>query len=268
MKVSIVTICYNSAKTIEQTIQSVLNQTYSNIEYIIIDGGSTDGTINIIKKYEKQIAYWVSEPDKGISDAFNKGVRNASGDVIGIINSDDFYKKDTIMLVVESFNNDDQVGFVFGDMIFLDDKGKEIFEQKGTEDYLKSIHYTMPSIAHPTVFVKRIVYEKFGHFVMHLRTAMDYEFLLRITKNGVNGKYIPNVMAYMRLEGESDINYINGYKEVYVISVFYGYSIFLGLVRFLLKSIKTFIRKQLQFFQLSIIVKYFRKLFSKRYVYK
>lgn len=98
LKISIVTVSYNAAKTIEQTIKSVINQTYSNIEYIVIDGGSTDGTVDIIRKYEDRIAYWVSEPDGGIFDAMNKGIKVATGEVVGIINSDDWYEHDLSLI--------------------------------------------------------------------------------------------------------------------------------------------------------------------------
>lgn len=267
-KVSIITISYNSAATIEQTIQSVLSQSYTNIEYIIIDGGSTDGTIDIIQKYEKQITYWISESDKGISDAFNKGLKIATGEIIGILNSDDFYHKSTVLLVVDAFLGNDTIGFVFGNMDFVDSLGRYVFTQLGDANYLKSINYTMPAIAHPTVFVKKTVYLDVGFFATHLRTAMDYEFLLRVSIMGKRGYYLDSTLATMRLNGESDENYINGYKEVCSISIYYGYPVILALARFTFKTIKTFIRRGLEKANFNIAVRKIRGITNRSCYYK
>ncbi len=121
-KVSIITVVYNGIAHLEQTIQSVLNQTYDNVEYIIIDGGSTDGTVELIKKYEESIAYWVSESDGGIYDAMNKGISNATGEIVGLINADDWYETGTIEKVVETFQNS-EVDVVHGSMEIISKMG-------------------------------------------------------------------------------------------------------------------------------------------------
>src|SRR6187399_1640486 len=149
--VSIITVAYNADPFIEKTIQSVLSQTYSPIEYIIIDGGSTDNTVNIIKGYSNRIAYWCSEKDNGISDAFNKGLSKATGDIIGIINADDWYENDTVERVVNDFGNSD---IVYGDLQIWKGKQKD-FIQKGDHSLLTR----EMTVNHPTVFVKKSCYE-------------------------------------------------------------------------------------------------------------
>lgn len=266
-KVSLITITYNSELHLEKTIQSVINQTYSNIEYIIIDGSSSDGTLSLIKKYEPNITYWVSEKDEGISDAFNKGLAKATGDIIGIINSDDYYAEDAVAEVVQAFEVNQDYGFVFGDQMFVDFQGKKLYTQKGNPEYSKIIGYEMPSIPHPTVFVRHQVYQDLGGFDKIYRTAMDYEFILRICRHGVKGYYIPQVLAYQRLNGESDQNYIRGYRESREISIRYGYNHIMAWSRFGYKCLKTFIRKKLERIGLDLFVKGFRTYLGRRYHY-
>lgn len=267
-KISIITVCFNSAKTIEATIKSVLEQKTKDIEYIIIDGGSTDNTLDIIKKYEKHLAYWVSEPDKGISDAFNKGIMKSTGEIIGIINADDKYMENATEAALEVFDNNPEIGFVFGDLVYIDIDDNILFTQKGDPNYLETILGTMPSIPHPTVFVRKDVYQNYGMFNLFLRTAMDYEFLLRISKMHVRGFYIPKVMAAMRLGGESDNNYVNAYREVFLVSIFYSYSLFKGGLWFIVKTIKTTIKKLFERLHFNKLIKTYRAIFSSRYVYK
>lgn len=176
IKVSIITPCFNSEATIEQTIRSVLYQTYENIEYVIIDGRSTDGTMEIIERYRPLFEgrmKVISEPDHGIYDAMNKGIRNCSGDLIGIINSDDFYEKDAVETVVSAMT-EEKYQILYGMM--------RIFH--GTEE----IKVTMPKhenleeemIAHPTCFVTREVYREFGMFDTKYRSCADHDFMLRM----------------------------------------------------------------------------------------
>ncbi len=126
MKISIITVCFNSSKTIEKTFQSILNQTYTNIEHIVIDGGSSDSTVDIIKKYKKSIARFVSEPDKGLYDAMNKGIKLASGDIVGILNSDDIYTDKKVLENVARFHENNNIEVSFGNIIQLTDYGKII----------------------------------------------------------------------------------------------------------------------------------------------
>jgi len=201
IKVSIITVCLNSVKTIEQTIQSVIKQTYQNIEYIVIDGQSVDGTLEVINKYRDHIAICVSEPDEGIYDAMNKGIRMAAGDVIGIINSDDRYDVQTVEKVIQIFN-EDEADVVYGDEMLLYDGG---FAQRRVTGPLEALLYRM-NLSHPTVFVKKEVYEKYGIFDTQYKIAADYDFLLRIYRQGVIMKECPGILAYFRMDGFSARN--------------------------------------------------------------
>jgi len=204
-KVSIITVVFNGEKYLEHTINSVLGQTYKNIEYIIIDGGSTDGSLAIIKKYESRLAYWISEKDKGIADAFNKGVARATGEIVGLINADDWYEPDAVRLAVEQMKDAD---IVFGDMQLWKNGQKE-FILKGNFGFLEK----EMTINHPTVFVKRKCYEQFGVFDLSYKFAMDYDLLLRMKINHCRFSYTPHLLANMRWDGVSDKYWMLGCKE-------------------------------------------------------
>lgn len=197
-KVSIITAVYNGAKTIEQTIQSVLGQTYTNIEYIIIDGGSYDGTQQIVKKYENSIAHFISESDNGIYDAMNKGIRYATGDIIGIINSDDWYASDAVENVVNCFMNEN-TDIVYGKLVLVYFDGEKKMNPKLPLD---SLWYQM-AVPHPTAFIKRAVYEKYGIFSLKYRLAADYDLILRFYSKHLKFTYIDNIIAYFRSGGRS-----------------------------------------------------------------
>lgn len=206
--VSIITVVYNGEKFIEQTIRSVVEQAYANIEYIIIDGGSNDGTINIIQQYATSIDYWRSEPDQGISDAFNKGILLASGDLVGLINADDWYEPSAIAEVVEEFNRS-RSGVIYGNMQCW--KGQQ-------KDYLFKANYRFlyqeMSLNHPATFVRRDVYTQYGGYDTSYQLAMDYELLLRFLGQGVAFSYMDQVLANLRWDGLSDQRFAEGYREV------------------------------------------------------
>ena len=194
--VSVVTVVLNGEKYLEQTIQSVLSQSYDNIEYIIIDGQSNDKTLEIIKKHESKIDYWLSEKDGGIYYAMNKGIAHANGDIIGILNADDFYSPDTILNVVNAFLKTNADVF-HGDIILLDNDKKTRMQP--------DIHKMMqqPSVFHPTCFVKKQVYSKIGGFNTDYKISADYDFLLRCIKSNFKFEYIPQVLTYFRPGGMS-----------------------------------------------------------------
>lgn len=205
-KVSIITTSFNSAKTIEDTIKSVIGQTYPNIEYIIIDGGSTDGTQEIVKKYGTKIAKFVSEKDRGIYDGMNKGFRIATGDIIGQINSDDFYaSSDVIEAVVNKMGEADSRA-CWGDLQYVDDKDvNKIVRDWKSSEYAegKFINGWMPP--HPTFFVRKEIYEKYGMFRLDMGTAADYELMLRLLeKHKIRSCYVPKIMVKMRQGGASN----------------------------------------------------------------
>lgn len=197
MKISIITICFNSEDTIEDTIKSIEKQDYKEIEYIIIDGKSTDRTIEIIKKYPN--IKLISEKDNGISDAFNKGIKLATGEIIGIINSDDILEPNALKFVEKCFDNKTDV--LFGNVIFFGEK-IEPYINKSNPDIKKLYDYM--SIMHPAVFVKKSAYDKYGNFDESLKSAMDRELLLRMYSKGANFKYVNTVLARFRIGGFSN----------------------------------------------------------------
>lgn len=205
MKVSIITVCYNSVRTLEQTIQSVLSQDYPDIEYIVIDGASQDGTKNIIQQYQSSISKTISEPDHGMYDAMNKGIAMASGDVIGILNSDDVYMNAHIVSDLMRQMQKDQVDVVFADLILVDEDHPEKilrYYDSGQFEPSRFRFGWMP--AHPTVFVKKRIYDEVGLFKTDYQIAADYEMLIRILAvKKVPYSYVPKPVVRMRTGGAS-----------------------------------------------------------------
>lgn len=206
MKVSIITAALNNADTIGTCIQSVNNQSYADVEQIIVDGGSSDGTLEIARRENTRITKVVSEPDNGIYDALNKGISLASGDIIGILSSDDFFAHEGAIKTVADSLRDKGTDSCYSDLEYVDrdNTGKVI-------RYWKSSGYSpgrfkygwMP--AHPTYFARRWVYEKYGYFNTSFRIAADYELMLRfMVKYGVSAYYIPEVLIKMRMGGISN----------------------------------------------------------------
>jgi len=195
--VSVITIVKNGEKYLEQTILSVINQSYSNIEYIIIDGGSTDGTINIIKKHEKYINYWESKPDKGIANAFNKGINLAKGELIGILNADDWYEISAIDEIVNIYNQNSAV-YCGNINLYNHDTFFKIRRSR-----IKLLTFGM-YIMHPSIFVKKQVYDDIGGFDESFKVAMDFDFMLRVKQSKKYPiKYIDSVITNMRMDGTS-----------------------------------------------------------------
>jgi glycosyltransferase involved in cell wall biosynthesis len=207
-KVSIITISYQAEETLSRAIQSIVDQSYDSIEYIVIDGGSTDKTSSIIKKNEDHISFWVSEKDKGISDAFNKGLAQCHGEIVGILNADDWYDKDTVQNVVDSFSKED-ADLVCGSIGMWKD-GKKVYD---IGPNLNKLCERM-SIAHPATFVKKDVYQNVGGFNLNLKTAMDYDFILRCYKKDFRFKIDSKIFVNMSDGGVSARQRAKGQKEV------------------------------------------------------
>ncbi len=206
LKVSIITVCYNSVRTLSDTINSVFSQTYHNIEYIIIDGSSTDGTIELIKSFGDKINIFKSEPDKGIYDAINKGIKLATGDIVGILNSDDIlYDNNVIMKIAETFDMW-SVDSVYGDVLFFDpDKTSRItrYYSSGSFSLNKFKFGFMP--AHPSFYVKRKIYEELGYYKTDYKIAADYELLIRfLSIHRIKYKYLGMPFVSMRTGGVSN----------------------------------------------------------------
>jgi len=208
IKVSIITVTYNSARFLGDCIRSVQMQNYKNIEHIIIDGKSTDGTIGIIKKYEAGISRWISETDKGMYDALNKGMKMATGDVIGILNSDDVLDNDHVIFNIVREFVANKADAVYGDLEYVaqEDTDKVLRVWKGMP-YNRSRfeHGWMP--AHPTFYVKRSLVEKYGGYETHYFSAADYEFMARyLYQHKISASYLPKLIVRMRMGGASNIN--------------------------------------------------------------
>lgn len=206
MKISVITSVYNNKETIAEAIESVLSQSYDDIEYIIVDGASQDGTVEVIKKYADKLTTFVSEPDKGIYDGLNKGVALATGDVVGFLHSDDLFQDENVVAkIAEAFKSGD-VDSVYGDLTYVtkEDTSKVIrYWKSGTFSMRKLQNGWMPP--HPTFYVKRKVYEAYGAFDTGFRIAADYDSILRfLGREGITTRYIPEVLVKMRVGGASN----------------------------------------------------------------
>ena len=203
MKISIITPSYNSGNTIKSSLESIPHQTYKNVEHILIDGGSKDDTIGIAHTYS-HLTRIVSEPDQGIYDAMNKGIKLANGDIIGILNSDDVYtSQDVIQFVIDRFKNN-KVDAVYGDLNYINQNNKIIRKWRsgeyGQDSFLQG---WMPP--HPTFFIRRECYEKFGLYNTDFSISADYELMLRMLyKHNLKGAYIPKVLVSMLTGGQSN----------------------------------------------------------------
>lgn len=219
MKVSIITVCYNAQDTIEETIQSVINQTYPDIEYIIVDGKSSDATVRIAKKYlGKGVSHVFSEKDEGIYDGMNKGINWATGELIGIINADDFYVDNEVISDVVKQLTKNSAQSIYADLDYVDPIDTSVIKRKwksGEYERLNFLKGWMPP--HPTFFIKKSCYYKYGSFLTNMKSAADYEFMLRVLfKHKVSTTYLPRTIIKMRVGGVSNNsikNRINANKE-------------------------------------------------------
>ena len=206
MLVSIITICYNRKAIISKTIKSVLSQDYSNIEYIIVDGNSNDGTTETIKTFSDKISCFITEPDKGMYDAINKGIKVAKGDIIGLMHSDDeFYDLTVVSQIVAAFQNNPNTQGVYGDGIYVSNDVEEriIRDRIGGSFSLKKVQSGWLPL-HPTVYLKRTVMEKYGFYNLDFKIASDTEFLLRyLYKYQIKMTYINSYFVKMRMGGLS-----------------------------------------------------------------
>jgi glycosyltransferase involved in cell wall biosynthesis len=261
--VSIITIVRNGEKTIEKTIQSVLAQTYNNIEYVIIDGASTDRTLDILRKYQERIAYCMSESDRGIGDAFNKGISVSTGDLVGIINSDDWYCENAVESIVLNFQK-------YGEKIFHGNNQR--WNEKMQPEYVFTANdekiLNRMTINHPTVFVPKRIYEEVGLFRLDFEVAMDYEWLRRARLFGKEFYYINQIIANMSSGGVSDAKWLKGYIENAKARRLHGVnpvSCYLVLAVMLLV---TFSRKGFEKIGLNSVVEFYKKHFSMVKKYK
>lgn len=229
--ISIITPSLNSEKFIRDNITSILNQSYSNIEHIIVDGGSEDKTLSIVADLDPK-AVVISEPDKGISDAFNKGIKMASGDIIAMLNSDDYYAHDVLHDVAEAYKNSDFNFILHGDIRFFND-GKSYRKKPRLLPDL--FFYIDLPYYHPTIFVPRKIYEDVGVFDLTYKIAMDYDFLLRAKLKGYQFKWLSIIITHFRLGGKANSNAVKCHKEVLHSQVNHGLNPYICKLTFSLK---------------------------------
>lgn len=214
IKISIITIAFNSAETIEDTIQSVLSQDYTNMEYIVVDGKSTDGTVAIIQKYADRITRFVSEKDKGLYDALNKGIKLSTGDVVGILHSDDLFFDHQVVSKVANVFTVSNCDSLYADLIFVDR-----FNISNTKRVWRAGVYHQGAFRrgwmppHPTFFAKNKLFQKLGYYRTDLRFSADYELMLRfIHKNNISTYYLNEFIVKMRLGGISNTDILSKLK--------------------------------------------------------
>ena len=204
MKISIITATYNSVSTLKNTLNSLHSQKFKNFEHIIIDGGSSDGTIDLIKNNKNNFTTFISEPDNGIYDALNKGISLAKGQIIGFLHSDDILSNNNILTQINNSFNENKIDGVYGDLQYISNKANTIRKWKSCEftyDLLKK--GWMPP--HPTLFLSKDVYEKCGKFDLNYKISSDYDIILRVFKNrNFKFRYIPIVITKMTIGGESN----------------------------------------------------------------
>jgi len=239
--VTVVTISYNSESGVARTIESVLNQTYRKIEYVIIDGGSQDATVSSIEKNRARLSYWRSGPDGGISNAFNLGIAVARGRYVAFVNSDDWMSPDQIAQAVKALE-ESGAAFAFGNLAVHSEDGRLLYVMEGRRDYWKNMRYRMPYINHPTVVVRRDVYEKVGPFDSRRRIAMDFDWHLRAELLGARGVYAPQLLGHMGEGGVSNQRWRAGLREVRAVAIEHRQSWFLAHVFYLARTARAYIR--------------------------
>lgn len=225
MRVSIITVCFNAQDTIEETVKSAVSQTYTDIEYIVVDGASSDNTVSIIKQFQEKIGVFISEPDNGVYEAMNKGVSLATGDIVFFLNSGDvFFNNEVVKNVVEIFRKKD-ANIVFGDVVVLDPETG--FTKVKSHQLADKVFFYHDTICHQAMFAKRSLFENYGAFDTRYRISADYEWLLRV-KYGHHAEamYTSLIISIFRLGGISSNpkyydTYLSEYKEIK--QVYYSY---------------------------------------------
>ena len=215
IQITIVTVCYNSAATIRNTLESVASQSNKNFEHIIVDGGSTDGTVAVIREWNKHPIRLISEPDKGIYDAMNKGIRLASGDIIGILNSDDVYYDSYVLKNVSQVMTDVSIDVCYADLIYVDQNNlNKIIRYWKSCAFKKGLFQKGWMPPHPTFFARRLIYEGYGLFDLNYSLAADFELMARLLERfQIKSVYVPKIFIKMRFGGASNKSMFNVIKQ-------------------------------------------------------
>lgn len=214
LKITVITVCYNSAATIGDTLAAVARQGYKNVEHLIVDGASTDGTVDIVRQWAGHSVVLNSEPDKGIYDAMNKGFALATGDVIGFLNSDDFYADGSALEKIAAAFQDRQVEACFGDLVYVSKDTRRVIRYWKSRAFVKGDFANGWCPAHPTFYIRRSALERCGGFDCSFKLASDMEFMMRYLENGaVPAVYIPAVIVRMRVGGATNQSWRNVLKQ-------------------------------------------------------
>lgn len=214
MKITIITVCVNAEKTIKDTIESVLKQSYKDFEYIIVDGKSSDDTLKTISKYQDKRIKLISEKDKGLYDAMNKGIKLSTGDIIGTINSDDILaSEDVFQTVIDNF--DENTDVIYANIKYYNEDFSKV--KRDFVSGTKENEYFCP--AHPSMYVRKEIYQRIGTYNTSYKIASDFDFMVRCNLNNVRYKYIDKYFVYMRYGGKSNgfVGYLENYKECFEI---------------------------------------------------
>ena len=262
--VSLITVVLNGGDALRRTFESVCTQGYQPIEYIVIDGGSTDGSLDVIKDHDGCISYWTSEPDQGISDAFNKGITVATGDYIGLLNADDWLSPDQIETAVNLLQATD-AGFAFGDLLYHAPDGTILHKIQGDPDYGTKITSLMPALNHPTMLVRRRVFDDIGGFDLRYKVAMDYDWALRAHLAGHQGVHSKDILGHMTLAGASDRQFIRSLAEVRQIAMHHGQSSVTAWTLFCFRVVKGMAQRLLQQYAPPSLYRLLRGLINRDY---
>jgi glycosyltransferase involved in cell wall biosynthesis len=236
-RVSVVTVTLNAAATLARTIDSVQGQTFDSIEHVVVDGGSADATLSMLANRLRPTDFWISERDRGISDAFNKGVALARGEMIQFLNADDWLSPDQIERGVAALERTG-ADFVYGDLIFYE-ADRPSFRYLGDPDYARKLPLRMPTLNHPTVVARRAAFERIGLFSPNYHQAMEYDWFLRLHKAGGRGVHDPAILGHMTQEGVSNRQFLRTIDEVRRIAVAHGRSALPAYLEALLRGVKT-----------------------------
>lgn len=205
-----ITVVFNGAATIEHTIRSVLDQTYDNIEHIVIDGGSTDGTVDILRCYDVYLDFWISETDSGIYDAMNKGIALASGDVVGFLNADDLFADETVLEQVAEAFRDDALDACFADLVYVSRDNRKVLRLWKSRPFSPGDFATGWCPAHPTFYVRKSVLDRYGGFDKSFKLAADFELMmLLLEQDKIRTAYFPRVWVRMRVGGQTNQSWKN-----------------------------------------------------------
>ncbi len=245
LNVSLITVVYNAESTISRCMKSVIRKNFNNVQYIIIDGGSTDQTVQIIEGYRDHISCFLSEPDKGVYDAINKGIKLATGDIVGVLNADDFFADETILSTVAYEFTQQDVDIIYGDLDYIKENEKIVRKWRSGEFIRRNFNFGwMPP--HPTFYCKRNLFHEFGFYSLDYGTAADYELMLRFLYiNSLSAFYIKKVMIKMKIGGKSNKSLGNRVKGLFFdLKAMQNSGILLPILALVLKPV----RKIIQYF--------------------